>query len=132
MRRRHFLNCAIAAPIGGALLGAEESASQPATPPAIQEKKAACRITVLRCSLNKDFSKEYANNKIVPCEIFSEGQQFTAVRPHVPPGGFCLSAWSDMRQYIFAALAGRRKPMISCCTDGYRPVFFKIERVEEV
>jgi len=53
------------------------------------------------------------------------------------PDGFCSWAWADIqRDVAHLALGGDfrwiNKPgsMVSCCTDGLRPVVFKLERVE--
>jgi len=52
------------------------------------------------------------------------------------PEGFCSWAWADIqRDVIHMGLGGdfpwMKKPgvMISCCTDGLRPVVFKLERI---
>lgn len=57
----------------------------------------------------------------------------SAVRPH------CSEAWDAISRYIYTALQGgsimRRwmnddRIMIACCSDGTRPVIFKIERLD--
>ena len=60
----------------------------------------------------------------------------TAKEPGNPD--FCEFAWVDIYKYIFAlTFKGNfsewmKEPniVITCCTDGIRPVFYKIERVE--
>jgi uncharacterized repeat protein (TIGR04076 family) len=52
------------------------------------------------------------------------------------PDGFCSSAWADIRQDILmvatgANLPGIRQPgtVITGCRDWFRPVIFKVERM---
>ena len=56
-------------------------------------------------------------------------------------GKFCSEAWDAVSRYIYAALQGGsimkgwtndEKMMIACCSDGTRPVIFKIERIDEM
>ena len=53
---------------------------------------------------------------------------------------FCSEAWDAISRYIYAALQGgsimknwmkNENEMIACCSDGTRPVIFKIERIDE-
>ena len=46
------------------------------------------------------------------------------------PEGFCDWAWADIRVFIHDVTAGMMDRTVACCTDGYRPVFFLLERVE--
>lgn len=55
-------------------------------------------------------------------------------RPH------CSEAWDAFSRYIYAGLQGgsimkgwmtEENVMITCCSDGTRPVIFKIERIDE-
>lgn len=54
-------------------------------------------------------------------------------RPH------CSEAWDAISRYIYAGLQGGsimkgwmkdENTMITCCSDGTRPVIFKIERID--
>jgi uncharacterized repeat protein (TIGR04076 family) len=45
------------------------------------------------------------------------------------PEKFCEWAWADIRTYIPMVL-GQGNPIAVCCTDGFRPVFFKLERID--
>lgn len=56
-------------------------------------------------------------------------------------GGFphCSEAWDAISRYIYAGLQGgsimrgwmnNERVMIACCSDGTRPVIFKIERLD--
>jgi uncharacterized repeat protein (TIGR04076 family) len=55
-------------------------------------------------------------------------------------GEFCAEAWDSISRYVYAALQGGlimkgwtnyEKMMIAACSDGVRPVIFKIERIDE-
>ena len=52
---------------------------------------------------------------------------------------FCSEAWDAISRYIYTALQGGsimrgwmkdERVMIACCSDGTRPVIFKIERID--
>jgi uncharacterized repeat protein (TIGR04076 family) len=45
------------------------------------------------------------------------------------PEGFCEWAWADVRSYVSANFHGGDFPTVACRTDGFRPVFFRIERL---
>ena len=56
--------------------------------------------------------------------------------PKIP---FCSEAWDAISRYIYTALQGgsvmkgwmkEENTMITCCSDGTRPVIFKIERID--
>jgi uncharacterized repeat protein (TIGR04076 family) len=94
------------------------------------QEKFRCRITVLRKAFHKDLYQQYPYGAASPCGRFEEGQVFTTDNRWDPPEGFCQWAWSDLRPMIHSIHAGHSVAMISCCTDGLRPVTFKLERVE--
>lgn len=63
----------------------------------------------------------------------AEGIAGTAKLPH------CSEAWDAISRYIYTALQGGSimrnwmnddRVMIACCSDGTRPVIFKIERLD--
>ncbi len=98
---------------------------------------AKCKITVLKRTINQEFVDEYMKEKVAPCDLFKEGQEFILEAPWSPPPGFCTWAWADLRTFIYAVMMGAEFPWskrsdvaLGCCTDGARPVIFKIERVE--
>lgn len=82
------------------------------------------------------------------CPLFKEGQEFILERGNgkddfwnMMNGKFCSEAWDAVSRYIYAALQGGsimkgwtndEKMMIACCSDGTRPVIFKIERIDEM
>ncbi len=56
--------------------------------------------------------------------------------PKIP---FCSEAWDAISRYIYTGLQGgsimngwtkHENEMIACCSDGTRPVIFKIERID--
>ena len=100
---------------------------------------AKAKITVLRRMVNEDFIAEYlgADSSVGPCSLVEDGQVFIQ-EDWRPPEGFCPWAWSDIHKEIIlvrrGGSQGGRMPegtAIACCTDGFRPVVFKIERIED-
>ena len=102
-----------------------------------------CKITVLKRMLNPELADEYSDIQVPPCDVFSEGQVFT-VNPFRKPKDFCAWAWDDIYKTILTLSRGGNfsegtfkgwmksdKTMIACCSDGIRPVVFKVERMED-
>ncbi len=93
------------------------------------------RITVLRKLFHKDFVDKYAADpeNWTPCEHFEEGQEFIVSKqtPWVMPDGFCGWAWADIQKLVYGMARGGQEVFVTCCTDGYRPVIFKLERIIE-
>jgi uncharacterized repeat protein (TIGR04076 family) len=125
MKRRDFLGCAAAVP--AAVAG---NASSRASRREQETSVAQCRITVLRKTLHRDFYRKYAKRDGSVCDVFEEGQEFLMPNPYSPPKDFCPWAWADIRSFIHAVQFGGRKTTVACCTDGYRPVSFLIERID--
>jgi len=101
-----------------------------------------CKITVLKTMINEDLTKEYCATEFTPCSKFKEGQEFIA--GFEKPENFCTWAWCDIFQYVkvflsdgnfaeknFQGWMKDKNIMIACCSDGLRPVVFKIEKIEE-
>jgi len=102
-----------------------------------------CRITVLKRFLYKDLIEEFLDEKYKDvdfCECFKEGQEFVldgySALSDVPEN-FCASAWADIRQDVMTIVFGGNLPglkkhgtAVSGCRDWFRPVLFKIERIE--
>ncbi|HEX2908125.1 MAG TPA: TIGR04076 family protein [Phototrophicaceae bacterium] len=99
------------------------------------------KITVLQKMANPHLAESYclAGTSVCPCPMFQEGQEF--VTNEDKPEGFCGWAWNDIEKYIIIFRAGGnmtdtfqwmrdRNTVIACCTDGIRPVVFKIEKIE--
>jgi len=100
-----------------------------------------CKITVLKCGFNKDLVDQYVESErkktLGPCEVFHEGQEFIVDPFFGLPSGFCPWAWDDIYKVLVGFGADGNFGMwnqngdciIACCTDGTRPVTFKIEKI---
>jgi uncharacterized repeat protein (TIGR04076 family) len=94
------------------------------------------RITVMRRTQNLDFQRELTDaGEWAACQMFHDGQEF--ISSGWMPEGFCSYAWADILEYVLTLARGgnmvgvKRGTFVSNCTDGFRPVFFKLERIEE-
>ena len=101
-----------------------------------------CRITVLKRTVDRDLIEEYLDDEYKdagPCECFVDGQEFVLERLEqlsAVPDGFCACAWADIRKDIMHVATGGNMPglkqrgtVITGCTDWFRLVIFKVERV---
>ena len=97
------------------------------------------RITVARMARYDDLIARYENPIEHACDL-REGQVFIA-HGWQRPEGLCESAWEVMSPFVMTLAHGGenfydgwmrnpRSAMISC-NDGFRPVSFLIEVVEE-
>ena len=115
MKRRNFVAAAVLLPAA-----AVASAQQPAV---------SVRITVLKRSVQKEFEK-YSWGPIPICDRVKEGQQFMVTSDTTrAPEGICESAWNDIRRTVYSIRDVGPERTVACCTDGFRPVFFLLERV---
>jgi len=71
---------------------------------------------------------------MVPCKVYEDGQEFIVEENLRMPEGFCPSAWYAIYPNVKTLGFGGNLPYfdekgvaVSCCTDGLRPVIFKIE-----
>ena len=109
----------------------------------MSESMPNCKITVLKRTLHRDLIEEYAEDAykgMGPCECFQEGEEFT-IDPAAVPEEFlsrCAWAWGDIRRDIMTVAYGADMPglnqpgtIITGCTDWFRPVLFKVERLED-
>jgi uncharacterized repeat protein (TIGR04076 family) len=126
MERREFLTtlaatsgCAVAATAGEQSAGAGAQA----------QKKYGVKITVLKRNYEKELIEQMKTGPKSACTRFKDGQEFTVSSQWAMPKDFCEWAYADIRAYIPMVL-GQGNPIAVCCTDGYRPVFFKVERIE--
>ena len=98
-----------------------------------------CRITAVRTAVYGDLIEKYENPIEHSCDI-KEGDTFIA-NGWKRPEGLCLSAWESMSPFVLALACGgeniydgwmknKKSAMISC-NDGFRPVSFYIEALEE-
>ena len=95
------------------------------------------KITVLKRLLLGDEVAAYKEGQWAPCDRLVEGQEFVVEgRTLEMPPGFCSWAWVDINKFVVTLARGGNflgsKPgkTVACCTDGYRPVIFGLERVE--
>lgn len=99
---------------------------------------AKCKITVLRRTINRDFALKYTKGKVDLCPRNAEDQEYIST-DGAKPENFCDFAWFSIYKYIFTLLfkgsfdmwMKDSETVIACCTDGIRPVFYKIERIED-
>jgi len=104
---------------------------------------AKAKITVVKKLNTNDLYGENPpapldKNRVPECSVFSEGQEFVLDSLLVCPPGFCAWAYADIQRDLMHILWGGDCPYtkkkgvaIACCTDGLRPVIFKIERIED-
>jgi uncharacterized repeat protein (TIGR04076 family) len=129
MERREFLTT-IAATSAGAVAATTLEAADNGTRAGDQEqKKYAVKITVLRRDYEKEFVEKLKTGPKSACTRFTDNQEFTVTSQWAMPEKFCAWAWADIRPYI-PMVFGQGNPIAVCCTDGFRPVFFKVERID--
>jgi len=69
-----------------------------------------------------------------PCDIHEVGQEFVVEKDASIPEGFCQWAWDHILTHVKVMLYGDYPWSVSpgtwvvCCTDGMRPVVFKLEK----
>ncbi|MBO5403243.1 MAG: TIGR04076 family protein [Clostridia bacterium] len=97
------------------------------------------RITVMRVARYDDLINKYENPISHACDMV-EGTVFIA-NGWEKPSGMCDSAWESMSSFVMALAHGGsdfydgwmkdpRSAMISC-NDGFRPVSFYLEAMDE-
>lgn len=97
------------------------------------------RITVMKTACYKDLIEKYENPITDACDM-EEGKVFVA-NGWQKPDGMCESAWDSMSAFVMALAHGgenfydgwmknRKSAMISC-NDGFRPVSFLLETMDE-
>lgn len=126
MERRSFIKKGIAATSACSLAGVTALASNQST----TKKKTRCRVTVLKKEYYKEYYEQYKGKPGKPCPLFEVGQVHILKNWWGPPKGFCEWAWADMRPFVQQIFNGKEVTVV-CCTDGFRPVVFKLERFEE-
>lgn len=99
------------------------------------------KITVLKKLSTVDvygerLDSDTADGFEILCPRLEEGQKFIVEKDGAVPTGFCPWAWHDIQREIWTLRNGGGFPWIkkdgvfyACCTDGLRPVFFKLERI---
>ena len=97
------------------------------------------RITVKKIACYDDLIKQYENPIAHTCDMKVD-QEFIA-NGWEKPKGFCDSAWDAISPFVMALSCGaedfydgwmknKKSAMISC-NDGFRPVSFLLETIDE-
>ena len=97
------------------------------------------KITVVKVACYKDLMEKYENPIEHACDM-KEGMVFIA-NGYQKPDGFCDSAWKSISEFVLLLSSGaqnfydgwmknKKSAMISC-NDGFRPVSFLLEALEE-
>ena len=100
------------------------------------------KITVLRRMTTMEIYPSMPEGVVADaqpvCQKFQEGQSFIVDSTGNKPANFpCEWAWMDLSAIIMGMQMGahfirfRDGLQYVCCTDGLRPVFFKIERISD-
>ena len=104
-------------------------------------QRSKVKITVIKKLGRKDvfgdqLPTEVAEGVEEVCNVIKEGQEFVVQEDGKMPEGFCTWAWHDIYPEIMTLRFGGNFPWItkegmiySSCTDGLRPVIFKLERI---
>ena len=98
-----------------------------------------CRITVMKMARYDDLIEEFENPIDHACDM-QLGRVFIAIGWE-KPAGMCQSAWDSMSAFVMTLSHGGenfydgwmknpKSAMISC-NDGFRPVSFLIEALDE-
>ena len=98
------------------------------------------KITVMKMACYRDLMEQYENPILHACDM-QPGQTFIAESGRKPEG-FCDSAWGSLSPFVMTLACGggdffdgwmknKKSAMISC-NDGFRPVSFLLEAIEEV
>ena len=97
------------------------------------------RITVMKTACYQDLIDKYENPILHACDMV-EGQTFIA-NGWQKPDRFCDSAWDSVSAFVMTLAHGgedfydgwmknKKSAMISC-NDGFRPVSFLLEALDE-
>jgi len=100
--------------------------------------KPKLKITVLKRLDPQELFENFPvtpKNPVKPCEVFEDGQVFYVNERIRMPEGFCETAWRNFYHNIRTLGYDGELPFfeetnvaINSCSDGMRPVIFKIER----
>ena len=98
-----------------------------------------CRITVMRMASYPDLSEKYENPLEHACDM-QLGQVFITDGWRKPEG-FCDSAWDSLSPFVMTLAYGgediyngwmkNKKSVMVSCNDGFRPVSFYVEALED-
>jgi uncharacterized repeat protein (TIGR04076 family) len=98
-----------------------------------------CKVTVVKREFNSDLVDMFIKQpeKFSICNRVKDGQEFIISNGFEMPEGICPYAWADIRSMILAISTGgtfemmkNKNSTLACCSDLFRPVTFKIERID--
>lgn len=99
------------------------------------------KITVLAIHFFPELADEYLTEgrEVGPCPLLQVGDEFVYQGSAHMPDGLCTWAWITLYKSVSTLSAGgsfapwnkQVGQTIQCCTDGIRPVIFKLEALEE-
>lgn len=97
------------------------------------------KITVIRKVCHQDLIEKYENPLEYACDV-NEGDVFIA-NGWSKPENFCDSAWESLSPFIMTLAHGgenlydgwmkNKKSALISCNDGFRPVSFLLETLNE-
>lgn len=97
------------------------------------------KITVMRRTVYTDLMELYENPIEHPCEM-QIGKTYISKNAQIPDG-FCNNAWATLSPFVTELANGggnfydgwmkNEKSALLSCNDGFRPVSFLIETIEE-
>jgi uncharacterized repeat protein (TIGR04076 family) len=99
----------------------------------------AVKITAIRCADYRDLQAKYENPIEHTCDV-REGMVWVS-RDAKRPEGFCEEAWKSIKEFVEELSKGggnfydgwmkNPKSAMLSCNDGFRPVSFLLEAIEE-
>ena len=102
-------------------------------------RRSRVKITVMRRFAPSEVFTKSPVSPVEPleaCKVYSDGQEFTIEADGRMPEGFCTSAWNTIYPMVRTLSFGGNPPWykekgvaVECCTDGLRPVIFKLEKI---
>lgn len=99
-----------------------------------------CKVTVIKRTSNMELVHSYMKSpdNFKVCDWVKDNQEFIITNPYEMPEGICAYAWADIRPQILAIASGgtfkflkEKNTAVATCTDLFRPVIFKIEKIDE-
>ena len=97
------------------------------------------KITVVDTALNQDLVDQYGIPGTTRCPKHKVGDVFIA-KGGEKPDGFCDEAWNSVTRYAISLSAGAThfwedwaaadKTALATCADGFRPVAFLMETID--
>jgi uncharacterized repeat protein (TIGR04076 family) len=99
------------------------------------------RITVLKREFYPDLAEQYLSEGVEAgsCPLHTVGDTYVYEGGAEKPEGLCPWAWIDLYAAVSTLFSGGDEntwfrdggTRIRCCTDGVRPVVFKLELLRE-